>query len=206
MDAVIAMGMLGGLVAAAYGVGRWILGPIDRAAKVRGGRGRVSIGDLLCLFIVVQLPLTVVSRLQGEDTDEYFWIFTALAWIVAPIIWIACAVTLSRARITRGSHRVVFMGFVLPVVYYGLTPFFVLTIAAAEMIRTGHGAEIVEHLWSLVAWIGTAAALIVSGLYTNWLVKHPCYDETASRTKFESGSPSDGSNRHTQPVLTIPEP
>jgi hypothetical protein len=89
--------------AAIYLLGKWILGPIDRAAKDRHGSTRISIGDLLCLFIAVQVPLSFISTLQSEETETHFLVFTILTWLVAPIIWIVCAMNLSRAGIPMAS-------------------------------------------------------------------------------------------------------
>jgi hypothetical protein len=188
-----------------FGIGIWILVPIDRAAKARDGGRRISVSDFLCLFIAVQLPLTAASLLTNEDTKEYFWILTALAWTVAPLTWITCAMALSRAKITRGSHRLVFMGFVLPVVYYGIVPFAFLTTRAVDMVLTGQADRISSHLWLASAWVGMAAALIASGLYTNWLVNNTHQVETHPATNPDSGTFTEGCEPVSNPVLTSSE-
>src|SRR3954468_7092812 len=96
------VGVVIGTLVAVYFVGQWILGPIDRAAKGQHAPPRISIGDFLCLFVAVQLPLTLASRIRSDETEVYFWIFAALSWVVAPIIWISCARSLSRAGIMNG--------------------------------------------------------------------------------------------------------
>jgi len=170
-DLFIVLSVFVGLIAAIFGLGKWILGPIDRAAKARRAPVRFAVSDFLCLFVAVQLPLTLVSRLQSEDTEVYYWIFTILAWVVAPIIWISCAVALSRAGITSGKHRFVFMGLVLPIVYYGLIPFMLMAVVAVATVLTGHGDEILRQWWLVPVWVATGAALVACGMFTNRLIR-----------------------------------
>jgi hypothetical protein len=151
-------------------LGLWILGPIDRAAKARRAPVRFSIGDFLCLFIAVQLPLSLAARLRDGDAEQGFWVYAALAWIVASIIWICCAMALSGAGISRGTHRFLFLGAVLPVAFYGLIPFVVAVAAAIIAIATDEGKEIAKHPWWIAIWVVTGVAIFLSGLYTRHIV------------------------------------
>jgi hypothetical protein len=176
MTSLIGILVFVGLILVIAWIGKWILGPIDRAAKHRQAPARVSIGDLLCLFVVVQLPLTAVSQLRGsQDTETHFWMFTILAWVVAPIIWIACALALSRAGITSGKHRFAFMALVLPVVYYGLIPFMVLSLAGVMAFLFDGQVNLARNWPWILGWACLGLALAASGRYTNWLVRE--YDQ-----------------------------
>jgi hypothetical protein len=110
-------------------ISRWILVPIDRAAKFRKASAAFSIGDFLCLFVAVQVPLAAIYRFLGEGNEPYYWVFTILTWMIAPVIWIACARALSKAGVTNAWHRIVFLGLIVPLVYYGLFPFTLIGIA-----------------------------------------------------------------------------
>jgi hypothetical protein len=165
--------VFGGTLMAVYLLGRWVLGPIDRAAKARRAPVRLSVADFLCLFVAVQLPLTLVARMRSDDTEPWFWIFAILAWVVAPVIWISCAVTLSRAAITKGSQRLVFMGLVLPIAYYGLIPFVVLAAMAVGMTFEGRLSQLVRYPGTIFLWMITGGAIFLSGLYTRRLVALP---------------------------------
>src|SRR3954470_22393727 len=72
-------------------IARQILSPIDRAAKFRKAPVRFSIGDFLCLFLAIQIPLAAVHHVAGEDTIGLYWTFTIITWLVAPVIWYAGA-------------------------------------------------------------------------------------------------------------------
>jgi len=161
------------LVGAVYVGGRWILGPIDRAAKRRICGPRISISDCLCLFVAVQLPLAFIRRIRSDETEAAFWCFAVLSWIIAPIIWISCARALSLGGITSGLHRFLFMALVLPIAYYGLVPFVMLTAVAAIRIVVGDGAYLLVHPWWIVAWGCGGAALVGTGIYTHWLCGTP---------------------------------
>src|ERR1700742_3009248 len=89
---------------------RWVLRPIDLAAKAHRAPPRFSVGDFLCLFLAIQIPLSVIYRyVHNDDAMDYFWIFTITTWLVGPLIWITGARTLSKAGIHSWSHRFVFL-------------------------------------------------------------------------------------------------
>src|SRR3954451_11470296 len=91
-------------------IARQILSPIDKAAKFRKAAVRFSIGDFLCLFLAIQIPLAAVHRFMSRDTMEAYWMFTVITWVIAPVIWHAGARTLSKAQVTTNAHRFVFLG------------------------------------------------------------------------------------------------
>jgi hypothetical protein len=166
---LLGFGLFVGLIVAVYVGGRWILGPIDRAAKRRISAPRITISDCLCLFVAVQLPLAFIRRIRSDETEVHFWIFMVLSWIIAPVIWISCARALSRGGITGGVHRFLFMALVLPIAYYGLVPFVLLTAAAAIQIVFGEGGFLLSRPWWIVGWLATGTAIVAAGSYTHWL-------------------------------------
>jgi hypothetical protein len=145
----------------AAAIARWILTPIDRAAKFREAPARFSIGDFLCLFAAIQIPLTAVFQLTGKETQETYWIFTVLTWIIAPVIWVACARALSKAGVTRSWHRFVFLALIMPLVYYGVIPFCVIGISFFALL---FGAHIPIRLTASI-WIVLAILFFASGLF-----------------------------------------
>src|SRR5436190_20277001 len=78
-------------VAPIFWIARQILAPIDRAAKFRKAPVRFSIGDFLCLFLAIQLPLAGAHRFLGQETMEAYWTFTIVTWCVVAVIWYAGA-------------------------------------------------------------------------------------------------------------------
>lgn len=187
---LVALGMLIAVLTAIAIIGRWILGPIDRAAKDREAAVRFSIGDFLCLFLTVQIPLSLIYRLVDEEEKPLFWLFTVITWVLAPLVWFACARALSKAGITGGRQRMVFLGVIVPFVYYGLLPFLFLTLAGAIVLAQrasiylgGFGWNIVGRVpqgavaysgrigWYVVAWILLAAAFYLAGLFTRTMVR-----------------------------------
>lgn len=152
-------------------IGRWILGPIDRAARARNCRPKLFLADLLCLFVAVQLPLGAVYQFRGEETEVFFAVLTVLAWVVAPIIWLSCARALSRAGVERGWQRMAFLGIVLPVVYYGLLPFIVLGWLGISRFVVVRNASLIDN-WAWVAgWLLLGCGLVASGLYNSWMLR-----------------------------------
>jgi hypothetical protein len=171
-------------------VGRWILGPIDRAARDREVPVRFSIGDFLCLFLAVQIPLTVVYQFVGSDGEQLFWVFTLITWIIAPVIWFACARALSRAGVASGTHRFVFLGLIMPAVYYGLMPFVLFSIyIMVDLTIDHHGERPWQPGWYLAAWLAITTIFAVSGVFTRWIIRQaqlgePPLSEREGRDEF----------------------
>jgi hypothetical protein len=154
---------------------RRILRPIDQAAKERDAPFRFSIGDFLCLFWVVQLPLTFVFQLGDDETLTTYWLFTVVIWAVAPIVWVTCARALSKAGVSAGKHRFVFLAVVVPTVYYGLFPFIWLSWAGIAVLTMDGTQTLLQHRTAALTWFGLAIALMLSGFYSPWIVRQSQY-------------------------------
>jgi len=161
-----------GVIALSFAPVLWlstsILAPIDKAAKFRKAAVGFSIGDFLCLFLAIQLPLTAIYQFVRESGREAYWGFTTLTWLVAPFIWFACAHTLSRAQITNSWHRIVFLGLIMPLVYYGLIPFILLGIGLFLPVKLPFGLELP---WMPLTWLTLVALFFISGRYVKRMVK-----------------------------------
>lgn len=154
-------------------LGRWILGPIDRAARAREAPVQYSIADFLCLFVIIQIPLAGAFQFSRND-DPYglYWFLIGLTWIAAPVIWVVATRALSRAGIRGGKHRLAFMGLIVPVAYYGLLPFVVMTILAVAEKLAPNEQPVVHNSWFVETWFALGVLLLLSGLYTRWMVRH----------------------------------
>jgi hypothetical protein len=149
-----------------------ILRPVDHAARERNLPFRFSMGDFLCLFWVVQLPLAFVYRIEGRETESFYWILTVVVWGVAPVVWVTCARALSKAGVSEGKHRFIFLGIVVPTVYYGLFPFIGLSWAGAVAIGFEGMDYFLQHRSLILLWMFLMFALIASGFYSPWMVAH----------------------------------
>jgi hypothetical protein len=99
---------------------------------------------------------------------EAYWTFTLITWLVAPVIWYAGGQTLSRAQVTTSSHRFVFLGLIMPLVYYGLVPFTVLGLAFLAPLL-GHVPT--QFRSQLLAWFVLAALFFVSARFVRWMLQ-----------------------------------
>ncbi|MEX2316237.1 MAG: hypothetical protein WD669_03730 [Pirellulales bacterium] len=171
MTIALALLLCLGAAAMFIGVGRWIVRPIDRAARIRGGAVQFSISDFLCLFLAIQIPLSAIHVLVRGEEKRMFWLFTIVTWIVGPLVWYICGRALSKAGVTHGKRRILFLGLVLPVVYYGLIPFAILPAMAlwAMVTRDVIMASNLQGLgW---VWVALGVLLAACGLYTRHLVR-----------------------------------
>lgn len=151
---------------------RRVLLPVDRAASERDLPFRFSMGDFLCLFWVVQLPLAFVYRIAGDETDQFYWSLTLCVWAVAPLAWYTVARALSKAGIAAGLHRMIFLGLVLPAVYYGLFPFIAMSIGGSLRLIGQEFSFSSQNLSLAVLWCMLGIALVACGFYSPWMVRH----------------------------------
>jgi hypothetical protein len=164
-------------------IGWWILAPIDRAAKSRTAPMRFSVGDFLCLFLAIQIPLAFVYRFVGEELVAYYWVLTILTWAIAPIIWIACGHTLSKAGITTSGHRFVFLGLIMPLVYYGVIPF---TLLGLSFLAALFNPSDIPFQWIGPAWLVLAILFFVSGLFVRKMLQQTSASGSISEREHET--------------------
>jgi hypothetical protein len=153
-----------------------ILRPVDRAARARNLPFRFSLGDFLCLFWIVQLPLTFVyrfgdNRRGNDEADQFYWILLATVWGVAPLAWYTVARALSKAGVDVLLYRMVFLGIVLPTVYYGLFPFIGMSIAMMIGVSEKGLAYFLEYRLLATLWFVLALSLIACGFYSPWMIR-----------------------------------
>ena len=79
----------------------WVLGPLDRAAKNRRFAMQFSLADLLCLFVLVQLPVGLLHWAAGGSKMEPGGVLVVDIQIAvaATVVWWKCVRTMSRAGI-----------------------------------------------------------------------------------------------------------
>jgi len=180
MQVLMVVGSILGVLLLIIGPLMWtvhrVLRPVDRAARKRNLPFRFSLGDFLCLFWIVQLPLAFVYRLRGGRAGEdevtlYYWILTVAVWVVAPLAWFTVARALSKAGVAAGLHRMIFLGLVLPTVYYGLFPFIAMSIAAMIGVGEKGFAFVLQNLFLTVLWCVLVIALIACGYYSPWMIR-----------------------------------
>lgn len=156
-------------------IGWWILMPIDRRGKARKAPVQFSVGDFLCLFIIMQLPLIVThfmpTKFVNDQERHFVWIFAIATWIMAPVIWFSCARALSKAAINNGLHRFIFLGLVVPFVYYTLIPFLFVMVETIQWFASGKDPRgDGPTIQILFVWLGLASLFFLCGLFTRWIV------------------------------------
>jgi hypothetical protein len=150
-------------------IARWILTPIDRAAKSRQAPARFSIADFLCLFIIIQVPLAAINRLGGAEMEFDLWLLVIAAWVVGSLIWHVGARTLSKAGVAKNGHRFLYLGVILPLVYYGLLPYTILSCRGVMLLfenrQPWSGLS-----WGVSTWTILTALYYLSAWFTRWML------------------------------------
>lgn len=135
---------LGVALAALIGIGRYILGPLDQAARKYMRPTQFTMVDFLSLMFLFQLPMAALHARFDVQHEPQVWIFDIFGWIACTLMWSFSVGTLSRAGIEKTWQRGVFLAFVLPVTYFGSIVFiftlFVATIGLVVERRAPLGA------------------------------------------------------------------
>jgi hypothetical protein len=131
LGCLVGLAMLAAMASAVWGCYRWVLGPLDRAAKSRQYPAQFSLADLLSLFVLVQLPFGVVHwAAQGGENLPAEVVVDLLVSIAVAAIWWTCVRTLSRAGIHVTWHRCVIIALVMPASFVGSVAAIILPFAA----------------------------------------------------------------------------
>jgi hypothetical protein len=147
----------------------WVLGPLDRAAKTRRGTFQFSIGDLLCLFVLIQLPFGAVHwRLAGENVQQEIRLgFSLLTVGVAVVAWLAGVQLLSKAQIHVPWQRSVALAVVMPLAVFGNFALIAMPIVAMTMLEQGQTSR---ACWLLIAEVLLCCVIYGCGRFTRMIV------------------------------------
>lgn len=118
-----------GLIAAASlltAIGRWIVGPLDRAARHRMRPTQFTMVDFLSLMFLFQLPMAAVRSWASMREERSVFVFYVFGWLATSAMWGMSVRTLSRAGIKNIWHRAIFLALVLPAAYFGSIAFTVI--------------------------------------------------------------------------------
>jgi hypothetical protein len=156
------------MLVAGWAIAHWIMGPVDRAAKGRQHAAQFSIGDLFCLFFLVQLPMAAVHSWRPRENGAPLWILDVIGAGVAVLLWWHGVRALSRAGVSNPWHRSVFLALVMPASLVGSTTVPVLGMVIAAGFLSGDGAS-VAAVASIVEVI-LLGLVFACGHVTRWTV------------------------------------
>jgi hypothetical protein len=123
----------------------------------------------------LQIPLLASHFLAIDsdvDTDRRsFWVIVLITWIIAPLIWFICARTLSKAQVRNGLHRLIFLGLIVPFVYYALLPYLFLTGSIASLFAGESPIATNQFGMVFFSWVGLTLMFFLCGLFTRWMLR-----------------------------------
>lgn len=122
MTAVI--GIAGGIAA-----GGWILGPLAVPDKAVRNPTQFRMVDLLCLFVVLQIPLAWAATVATVPGFPGVWVVSGVLVAYFGMVWWVGVQKLSQARIQNPWHRGLFLVLVFPGTLFGTILFIVVAIA-----------------------------------------------------------------------------
>jgi hypothetical protein len=158
-----------GLVAVAV-AGRWVFGPLNRAAEARDCPVQFTLADVLCLFVAVQAALGSLlwkAREKGEQHRDIM-VLGALITLLVTLGWWQFVRTLSRAGVRVIWQRCVLMIVVLPLTAIGGLAVAFVPFAVTDLFTSK--PHVFRDVCILAAGILLPGAIYKLGLFTRAIV------------------------------------
>jgi hypothetical protein len=142
---------------AAWACLNWVLGPLDRAAKNRRYPIQFALADLLCLFVLIQLPIGLIHWAVQNAPRGGLVIFDVVLGAMITLLWWICLRTLSRAGIHVVWQRCLVLTLVMPGAYVGNIALIFLPFVA--------GKQLLEHELATAGWLLLVELILLFILY-----------------------------------------
>jgi hypothetical protein len=100
---------------AMLGLSGWVLGPLEQRAKRGQHRIQFTLGDWICLILMIQLWTAVVhsfTSVAGQIGGSVL-VMDIYGWVLVVVLWLGVVLRLSAAGIRKAWHR----GVALVVIY-----------------------------------------------------------------------------------------
>jgi len=158
---VAILAVAGVALAISVAIGRWILRPIDQAAKNLQHPTQFTLIDFFCLFFLIQFPTGIIHAWVPVTPAQYKWVLIIYGWASCVVMWGFSVQKLSRAGIHNPRHRGIFLAFVLPVAFFGSIAF-PLLLPLISIIVLG---RTVQNPAAVVTSAVVVQVALVFGLY-----------------------------------------
>ena len=156
------------VVAAPVGIARWVLRPLDEAARRSRMRLQFTVLDFLCLFVLVQVPMALIHGISRYTPTIVIALADAFSWLCVGSMWFAGVWAMSRAGIHRAADRCLFLVVVLPVSIISVLEFpgWVLVVH----LMTAFSRPLQEMLPSIVVLTVALAGVYPAGAFMRRMV------------------------------------
>ncbi len=181
--------MLVGIVAVGV-TGRWMLGPLDDAARNRRYPVQFTLMDFLTLVFLLQIPLGLVHSTMPYTQSWAIALLDVFGWTACSLIWWGSVRTLSRAGIHRPGQRILLAAVCIPVAYFGTfaVPLLVIALSIAWYAPQPYRSS--GHIVSLVALLVLdICVLFLAGRYMRRSARRLADPPTQPHEPSASGAP-----------------
>jgi hypothetical protein len=156
-------------------LGRWLLGPVNRAAGHLNAPTRFLLTDFIWLMIQLQVMLGVVLvQIREQVSQRGQFVILALLGLPVVVMWAASVSAVSRAGILQPLRRAVLILVLVPGTLAELMAAPVLLVAAILAVTSQPG-DWADRAWSnslairLLTLISAAMLAVLWALALRWL-------------------------------------
>jgi hypothetical protein len=153
--------LLVAILGATVGVARWVLRPLDEAAKRSNSRLQFTLLDFFCLFALVQAPMAVIHGVVRHTPPAAMALMDVFAWFAVGSMWFLGVWAMSRAGVVRARDRCLFLLVVLPVSIISVLEFPGWCIV--QHLMSGYSVSFWDMLPLIVVLTGVLAGVYPCG-------------------------------------------
>lgn len=144
---------------------KWIMDPLEAAARRQSRPAQFTIADFLSLFFLLQIPMAAIHALPDDVPRAAKVTLDGFAWVVCGLLWASGVKKLGNSGVERPRHRLIFLALVLPASFFGTLAFIFAGVACIaclfEAPRSG--------LWGPGLLVFELALLVVFRLAANFV-------------------------------------
>jgi hypothetical protein len=150
----------------------WVVYPLNALAKAHKHPIKFGIGDFLALFVMYQVPLSIVFAAMPKvaRTSQNQAGLAVIVFLMTALLWALGVGQLSRAGIQTSKHRFLFVTVVMPIAFI-VAPLTISLMGSGLMlgVEPRELPPIVDHPLFPFLLLFLVVAIWGCGQYTRWL-------------------------------------
>ena len=144
-------------------VSAWLLRPLEQHAKLGSRRLQFTLGDWICLFLMIQLWAAVVHSVLAltMSTTDYALFMDIYGWLLVVGIWLAAVWRLTATEVRNVWHRAGAILIVYPLAVIGPT---VVPILFSSLLLACVATFYGEEYAAIIVALCAVSVLAILGL------------------------------------------
>jgi hypothetical protein len=184
----------------------WILGPLEKKAKLGKRRLQFTLVDWICLIGMIQVwaAATHTSAMFVDGNATGILMMDAYGWFLIAVLWVGAVWRLSCAGVRKAWHRLAALVFIYPLNVLGalIAPSLLWIGVANAFAPSTSRLPAAAHVACILALILILVAILASARFVRKMVAGIATDDSTPSTEDSQGheghDPESGQNNREQ--------